>query len=71
MVTLLGGAVAWPVAASAQQPALPVIGFLRSTSPEGAEHLVAAFRDGLKGTGFIEGQTVGCRYWRPIWCAGK
>src|SRR5262245_24894257 len=62
-ITLIGGAAAgWPLAARAQQPAVPVIGFLRSTVPEGAEHLVAAFRDGLKGTGFVEGQTVAIEY---------
>jgi putative ABC transport system substrate-binding protein len=57
-ITMLGGAAAWPVAASAQQPALPVVGFLRSTAAAGAAHLVAAFRQGLNETGFVEGRSV-------------
>ena len=50
-ITLLGGAAAWPVAAWAQQPAMLVIGFLDSKSPEGSAHLVAEFRRGLNFLG--------------------
>ena len=60
--TLLGGAVAWPVAASAQQPGMPVVGFLRSTTAASAAHLVTAFRQGLSETGFVEGQSVAIDY---------
>ena len=56
-MTLLGGAVAWPLAADAQQPATPVIGFLDSRSSDGMTSRLAAFRQGLKEVGLIEART--------------
>jgi putative ABC transport system substrate-binding protein len=62
-ITLVGGAaVAWPLGARAQQPAVPVIGFVRSTSLAPFQNLVAAFGDGLKEAGFVAGQNVAVEY---------
>ena len=61
-ITLIGGAAAWPLAASAQQPAMPVIGFLRSATLANVPHFVTAFRQGLKDAGFVEGQNVTVEY---------
>ena len=61
-ITLLSGAAAWPFAARAQQPAVPVVGFLHPASPEGYVNPLRAFRQGLKDAGFAEGENVAIEY---------
>jgi putative ABC transport system substrate-binding protein len=62
-IRLFGGAaVGWPLAARAQQPAMPVIGFLSGSAPVGRTHLVNAFRQGVRESGYVEGQNVAIEY---------
>ena len=62
-ITLLGGAAAvWPIALRAQQPTMPVVGFIHNLSPENVPHFVSAFHRGLKEAGFVEGQNVAIEY---------
>jgi putative ABC transport system substrate-binding protein len=62
LISLLGGAAAWPLVARAQQPAMPVIGFLHIASPGTYVHVVASFRRGLTESDFVEGRNVTVEY---------
>jgi putative tryptophan/tyrosine transport system substrate-binding protein len=84
-ITLVGGAAAaWPLTVRAQQPAMPIVGVLSGFSPSGGAHSLAAFRQGLSDTGYVEhqnlgieyhwarkGDMIGCPQWRPSWSAGR
>jgi putative tryptophan/tyrosine transport system substrate-binding protein len=82
-IARLGGAVAWPLVAHAQQPAMPVVGYLSGQNPAESEAGLVAFRRGLNETGYVEHRNVGveyrwaganitdCQHSQPIWSAAK
>jgi putative tryptophan/tyrosine transport system substrate-binding protein len=68
IITLLGGATAWPLAARAQKPVMPVIGFIHPGYPNAASSFLAAFHQGLKKAGFVAGQNTAIEY---RWAGGQ
>src|SRR3974377_1195693 len=67
-IKVIAGSAAWSLAARAQQPTMPVVGFIRDGSAEGNARYVAGFRKGLSETGYVEGQNVTVEY---HWLEGK
>ena len=67
-ITLLGAAAAWPFAARAQQPTLPVVGFLSSASAQAYKPFVSAYRSGLNEAGFVEGRNIAIEF---RWAEGR
>jgi putative ABC transport system substrate-binding protein len=61
-ITLLGSAAAWPISAHAQQPAMPLVGYLTGGPPDPRIGTIVAFRQGLKELGYVEGQNVAIEY---------